>query len=160
MKFCKLPSNAEKILDEILASDNPSEMLCAKFKCISRKEDEELRGIIKQLREEGYINVKWADNVPYYVTVNNAARSYKEHVSEYKEQPAVYNINQSITIGDGNTFKGATIASKIINKPDIEKKTFYDKHPVICGFLISLIAGVVLLFSFWEPIIKFIEGVF
>lgn len=159
MKFCKLPSNAEKILEEILASDNPSEMLCAKFKCISRKEDEELRSILKQLREEGYINVKWADNIPYYVTVNNAARSYKEYVSAYKEQPTVYNINQSITIGDGNAFNESTIASKIINKPDI-KKTFYDKHPVISGFLISLIAGVVLLFSFWEPIIKFIEGVF
>lgn len=160
MKFCKLPSNAEKILDEILASDNPSEMLCAKFKGISPKEDEELRSILKQLREEGYINVRWADNIPYYITVNNAARSYKEYVSEYKERPTVYNINQSITIGDGNTFKGATIASEIVNKPDIEKKTFYDKHPVICGFLISLIAGFVLLFSFWEPIIKFIEGVF
>ena len=80
MKFCKLPSNAEKILDEILASDNPSEMLCAKFKGISPKEDEELRSILKQLREEGYINVRWADNIPYYITVNNAARSYKEYV--------------------------------------------------------------------------------
>ena len=42
----------------------------------------------------------------------------------------------------------------------IKKKTFFDKHPVICGFLISLVAGIVLLFSFWEKLISFLEGLF
>lgn len=163
MGFCKLPANAEALLHEILQADNPVDMLCEKFKGISHKEDELLRGILRQLREEGYINIKWASNVPYQVIINNSARVYDEQLAEYEtsklaQQPTYY-VNQSINIGDGNKIKGSTIANKVVNTSE-NKKTFYEKHPVVCGFLVSLIAGVVALFSFWSEIVKFIEGVF
>jgi len=61
----------------------------------------------------------------------------------------------SINIGDNNKIKNANIAERL----EI-KKSFYEKHPVICGFLISLVAGIVLLFSFWDRIVNLIEGVF
>ena len=138
-------------------------MLREKFNGISHKEDELLRGILRQLREEGYINIKWASNVPYQVIINNSARVYDEQLAEYEKnkfaQQSDYYVNQSINIGDGNTIKDSTIANKVVNTSE-NKKTFYDKHPVICGFLISLAAGIVLLFSFWSKIIEFIEGVF
>ena len=41
-----------------------------------------------------------------------------------------------------------------------EKKSFYEKHPWICGILASVLAGAILLFSFWENIVKWIEGWF
>ncbi len=66
-----------------------------------------------------------------------------------------------INIGDDNKIHNSMIAEKIdTNKDGIKKKSFYDKHPIICGFLISLAAGIVLLFSFWEKIISFLEGLF
>ena len=61
----------------------------------------------------------------------------------------------SINIGNNNKIKGTNIA-EITNV----KKKFYEKHPVICSFSISLVAGIVLLFSFWDKIISLIEGVF
>lgn len=68
-----------------------------------------------------------------------------------------------VTIGDGNKISNSNIAEKIENHSDSslpdKKTTFYEKHPVICSFLISLVAGIVLLFSFWERIIDFLEGV-
>lgn len=163
MEFCKLPMNAEALLHEILQADNPVDLLCEKFKGISHKEDEVLRGILRQLREDGYIDIKWASNVPYQVIINNSARVYDEQLAEYEKNKFVkqsdYYVNQSINIGDGNTIKDSTIANKLVNASE-NKKTFYDKHPVICGFLISLAAGIVLLFSLWSKIIEFIEGVF
>lgn len=68
--------------------------------------------------------------------------------------------NMSINIGDNNKIKNTNMAEKLEIKgnPFIEK-SFYEKHPVICGFFISLIAGIVLLFSFWDKIISLIEGV-
>lgn len=163
MEFCKLPTNVEALLHEILQADNPVDILCEKIKGISHKEDEALRGILRQLREEGYIDIKWASNVPYQVIINNSARVYDEQLAEYEKnklaQQSAYYVNQSINIGDGNTIKDSTIANKVVNTSE-NKKTFYDKHPVICGFLISLVAGIVLLFSFWSKIIEFIEGVF
>ena len=60
----------------------------------------------------------------------------------------------SINIGDNNKIKNANIAERLeINDDQSVKKSFYEKHPVICGFLISLVAGIVLLFSFWDSLI-------
>ena len=163
MEFYKLPANAEALLHEILQTDNPVDMLCERFKGISHTEDDALRGILRQLREEGYININWASNVPYQVIINNSAIVYDEQLAEYEKnklaQQSAYYVNQSINIGDGNTIKDSTIANKVVNTSE-NKKSCYDKHPVICGFLISLVAGIVLLFSFWSKIIEFIEGVF
>lgn len=65
MYFKKLPSNSENLLHEIIYADNPVQVLCTRFEKASQKEDDELRGIIRQLCQEGYIDVKWADNVPH-----------------------------------------------------------------------------------------------
>ena len=66
----------------------------------------------------------------------------------------------SINIGNNNKIKNSTIAEKINSNEKHEKKSFYDKHPVICGFLISLIAGIVTLFTFWKDIVNWLEGLF
>lgn len=83
MKFKKLPSNSENLLHELVGADSPAQILCSLFEKASPKEDDELRGIIRELRQEGYIDVKWADNVPYFVTLNNSARAYEEQLAEY-----------------------------------------------------------------------------
>ena len=65
-----------------------------------------------------------------------------------------------INIGDGNKIVNSKIAEKIENTKLKEKKRFYDKHPWICGILVSLFVGIILLFSFWQNIITWIEGWF
>ena len=82
--FKRLPSNSEQLLYEILLVENPTEMLCKRFEGVSSKEDAELRSIICELRELGYIDVKWSSNVPYCVAINNSARTYSERLKEYE----------------------------------------------------------------------------
>lgn len=67
----------------------------------------------------------------------------------------------SINIGNNNKIKNSNIAEKLNmkEKPSV-KKNFYEKHPIICSFLISLMTGIILLFSFWDKIISMIEGAF
>lgn len=65
-------------------------MLGVRFEQASRREDDELCGILRELRERGYINVQWADNVPYYLTLNNSARTYKEQLASYRAQKVVH----------------------------------------------------------------------
>lgn len=84
--FTKLPSNSEKLLNELVQADNPTELLCEKVKAVTRKDEEELMGIIRELRQEDYIDVKWADDLPYIVTLNNSARTYGEKLAEYERQ--------------------------------------------------------------------------
>lgn len=63
MGFKKLPLNSEKLLHKIICTDNPVQVLCRLFEKASPKEDDELRGIIRELQQEGYIDIKWADGV-------------------------------------------------------------------------------------------------
>ena len=86
MSFIKLPSNAKILLDEIINAESATQLLSEKFDNLSSKEDDELRSILRQLRESGYINVTWADNKPYQVIINNSARVYDEQLAEYEEE--------------------------------------------------------------------------
>lgn len=88
MEFRKLPSNSKQLLDDLLQAENPSELLCCRIENLTGQSLEELRGIIRELREEGYIKVFWADNLPYEVTINNSARTYNERLAEYEAEKA------------------------------------------------------------------------
>lgn len=87
-----LPKNSQAILNAIVESDNPVHFLCDRFASASPKEDEELRGIIRELSQDGFINVKWADNLPYYITINNSARTYGEMRSEQNNEKESNNV--------------------------------------------------------------------
>lgn len=54
-----------------------------------------LGGLFRELRQEGYIDVKWADNVPYFVTFNNSARTYNEQLVEYAAQKEVQSSKET-----------------------------------------------------------------
>ena len=87
--FKKLPTNSRALLREIVNSDNPVDMLERKFaECTSHKQDEELRSLLRELQQEGYINASWADDVPYIVQINNLARTYDEGEIEYERRQA------------------------------------------------------------------------
>jgi len=160
MSFNKLPQNSKHLLDEIIAADNPADMLAKRFVGLTNSEDAELRSIIHELCEEGFINVRWSSSVPYIVTINNSARTYNERLQEYEsEKRASVTIDQSIKIGDGNKICDSTIAS-LIQETASPEKTFWEKHPILTGVIGAVIAGAILMFSFWEKIVTFIEGVF
>lgn len=88
--FTKLPNNSEKLLNELVQANNPTELLCEKVRAMTGKDEEELMGIIRELRQEGYIDVKWADDLPYIVTLNNSARTYNEQLAEYERQTQAF----------------------------------------------------------------------
>lgn len=68
----------------------------------------------------------------------------------------------SIKIGDKNKIKKSTIGHKYgaTNEVSNKKKGFLNRHPFIVSFLISLLAGFILLFSFWEDVVLWIENLF
>lgn len=158
MAFKRLPSNSKELLDEILIANNPVEMLCEKIDKANKQETEELRAILCELHENGYINIQWADNKPYNVNINNSARTYDECLAEFEKQQTVYINNNSINIGDNNKINNSQIAHHI-NK-NTNEKNFAEKHPIIVSLITGLITGIILLFSFWDKIINWIEGLF
>jgi len=67
----------------------------------------------------------------------------------------------SIRIGDNNKIKNSSIghqsSSSGVNN---EKKKFHEKHPALFSIFVSVVAGIILLFSFWETFIIWIESLF
>lgn len=67
----------------------------------------------------------------------------------------------SIHIGNNNKISKSTFISNSnnINQKD-DKKNFFEKHPLVLAVAGGVFASTIMLFSFWENIIKFIEGIF
>ena len=79
-----------QLLSELVDAENPSKYLYNKYKNANSKEQDILRGIIKELRENGFIDVIWADNCPVRVILNNSARTYNEQLAEYERQTQAF----------------------------------------------------------------------
>lgn len=118
-----------------------------------------LQGILREFKECNYISVCWADDKPYYITVSNKARTYEEKLAEYEDSKRATNA-PSISIRNHNKIVHSTIANTVQGVRPNNKAHFYEKHPILCGIFIAPVAGIILSFSFWEQIIRCIEGFF
>lgn len=148
---------------ELVESKNPTETLCSKFKDLSAKEDNLLRSRIRELTTEKFIVVSlWADNLPYNVIVNESAIDYVETMNELSETENSSNNKNTniISIGNGNKIKNVNISNIQNTDPNKKGEHFFDKHPVITGIIVGVLSGLILMFSFWDKIINWIEGVF
>lgn len=66
-----------------------------------------------------------------------------------------------IKIGDKNKIKDSIIGKQNIIGNEAKKKDgFFQQHPVLTALLTSFIIGFLLLFSFWDDVINFIENIF
>ena len=109
MNIYTLPSNSVQLLSELVDAENPSKYLYNKYKNANSKEQDILRGIIKELRENGFIDVIWADNCPVRVILNNSARTYNEQLAEYERQTQAFQNR-----GSENTIQQATEISSLL----------------------------------------------
>lgn len=70
----------------------------------------------------------------------------------------------NIRIGDNNRIKNSSIGHQLgsggENNETNKKKKFHERHPALFSLFISVAAGIILLFSFWETFIIWIEGLF
>ncbi|RDY72599.1 hypothetical protein DXT76_01060 [Halobacillus trueperi] len=64
----------------------------------------------------------------------------------------------SIKIGDKNKIKNSKIGHGNSEPP--QKKNWASRHPVITSLLSSFVVGFILLFSFWDKVITWVENFF
>lgn len=65
-----------------------------------------------------------------------------------------------IQIGDNNKIENSIVTENGTVDKGIQKKVFAERHPILIGLVISLIAGFILMFSFWKDIISWLENLF
>lgn len=98
------PKNSKDLLQQLLEQDNPEEYMKCLFKELDQKSDRRLRAMIRDLKEKGYINILWADNIPYNIDFNEKAfmaenESEEGSVEKMNSGTFIYN---TITNGNAN----------------------------------------------------------
>ncbi|WP_242309014.1 hypothetical protein [Bacillus cereus group sp. BfR-BA-01524] len=66
----------------------------------------------------------------------------------------------SIKIGNKTKIKNSNIGHQYNASAPNANKNFVERHPILISFLVSLVVGFILLFSFWKDIIDWIEKMF
>ncbi|MDR2532398.1 MAG: hypothetical protein LBC82_06110 [Oscillospiraceae bacterium] len=82
--FKKLPKECHELLKTLVNSKSAVGTASELFDNLSSQEDERLRGKFRRLKEEGYIDTVWADNIPYKIIFQNKAYTYEEDEAEYE----------------------------------------------------------------------------
>ena len=129
MMFRKLPSNSKALLKDLVASENPLALLSERFSKCSHKEDNELRSLLRELIEEGYISIpSWADNKPYYIEINNSARTYDEREAEFERQQ-MHSVASTTTnfYGDAANIQIQQNTSNSIQSMNVSSELDFDK---------------------------------
>lgn len=135
MDFRKLPSNSEGLLLKLACAENPTQVLREQYKGISLQKVQELNGIIRELRSLGYIDVKWASNAPYLVTVNNSARTYGERLAEhnaYRESQVTQEVTMRKVVFISHRSTDKSVADMLV---DFFVGTGIPKAAIFCSSL-------------------------
>ena len=80
MSFTKVSKEAEALLIEILEHEQDSNYWSVRFGSLLSRDDIILRGCFKELQENGLIDVKFASNYPYLITVLKDGYLYEKHL--------------------------------------------------------------------------------
>ena len=90
-----LTTYAEQILREIIEHKDEkgnydSDYWKQRFEGLTRNEDALVRSCFKELREADFVNVTWADNHPYYITVTSKGLFYYDNLIASDQQREEY----------------------------------------------------------------------
>ena len=94
MDFRKLPSNSEGLLLKLVCSENPTQVLREQYNGLSTQQEQELDGIIRELKGLGYIDVKWANNEPYFFIAYIVEERTREFGDRWMAEGEIENIRQ------------------------------------------------------------------
>lgn len=113
--FEELAENERKLLKEIIEADEKNENI---NQLIEDKLKDDKKNIIKEiihgLDSNGLVNVFWADNIPYRVSLTNPGRTYFEREAKYLKRMES-NKSNIYNFGDISIDRGNFVAGDVVN---------------------------------------------
>lgn len=113
--FEELADNEKELLKEIIETDERNENI---NELIEKKLKEDKKDIIKGitgvLNSNGLVNVFWASNIPYRVSLTNSGRTYFEREEKYIKRMELQK-NNTYNFGDISIDRGNFVAGYVVN---------------------------------------------
>lgn len=89
MNYQELSPQGETLLKEIIGLQTSGKDNTAhwnkRLQNLSFQEENPLRDTFRELRECGYIKIRWADNIPYYLAVTVDGKNYEANKKAAKK---------------------------------------------------------------------------
>ena len=80
-----ISKEAENLLFEIIEHESDGNYWAERFEAADHREDTILRGCFKELKDNQLVDTKWADNIPYIITVLKDGYLYQQHKEEQEK---------------------------------------------------------------------------
>jgi len=146
-----------KILKNIRSVVYENEEFCVKTY------NDESRGYWHDCGNEDFAKVEklYQEGRDYLVTlkdVGNMASRLEDYMRPEGNVVNITKTDNSIHVGDKNKFNKSVIHNNIANDEKEFQKRFFERHPWISGLVISIVAGLILMFPFWDKIVGMFEG--
>ena len=77
-----ISKEAENLLFGIIEHESDGNHWAERFEAADHREDTILRGCFKELKDNQLVDTKWADNIPYIITVLKDGYLYQQHKEE------------------------------------------------------------------------------
>lgn len=77
-----ISKEAENLLFEIIKHESDGNYWAERFEAADHREDTILRGCFKELKDNQLVDTKWADNIPYIITILKDGYLYQQHKEE------------------------------------------------------------------------------
>lgn len=136
-KMNEISKEALDILQEILINQKISDYWKNRFNNLSDREDIILRGCFKELADEKYISVSWADNYPYMINILKKGYLYDESNKETKKnllsEKGKDIPEYDVFLSHANADKDSLVNELYISLERLGIKIFYDKKTITWG---------------------------
>lgn len=125
--FNELASSDKSLLKELIKIDQDGENITDYLKEKIEKDDKDItRGIIGNLKNNGLLNISWADNTIYFASLTHQGRTFFEREEEYNNRIKMLNSSKTFNIGtinaqDSNVFLGDVINSTVVLNDTLTK---------------------------------------
>lgn len=63
-----------------------------------------------------------------------------------------------IKIGNNNRIKNSVVSENSYTQIVPDKSNWMQRHPIISALIAAVLAGIILLLKFWNPIINFLDN--
>lgn len=141
MNTKEISKEARKLLAETIEHENDIDYWYNRFNNISRIEDAILRGVLEELQDARLIDVRYADDFPYYIRVLGDGYLYEKRLKESEQyfKPELY-IRKDIGKRKYDVFLSHANVDKLAYVEDLYKELvklginiFYDSKKIEWG---------------------------
>ena len=116
-----ISEKAEELFQEIINNINKNAYWEKRFETLNSSEDIALRTLFKELVDENFIKVYWADNIPYHIEILSNWQTYFNKKKLYDDSPKnIFTNNFYGTVTNAQIQQNSSNSNQVVTNNNLE----------------------------------------